>query len=360
MSKVLDFIKPGVVTGDDVQKLFSLAKENNFALPAINCIGIDSINAVLESAAKFRSPVVIQFSHTGSSFMAGLGLNILNKRYSKSVLGAVFGALYIHYISGYYGVPVILHTDHCSKQLLPWLSSLLDVGEEYFSITGKPLFSSHMIDLSNEPLKENILISSQYLSRMKKINMTLEIELGCTGGEEDAIDNTAIDSDFLYTCPEDVSYAYEKLHIISSRFIVAASFGNVHGVYRPGNVKLKPKILYHSQQYVSKKFHLPNNFLNLVFHGGSGSSADEIREAISYGIVKVNIDTDVQWATWSGILQYYKDNYLFLQTQIGNSIGVDQPNKKFYDPRVWIRKGQLSVVNCLEQFFKKLNIVDVL
>ncbi|SUC34620.1 Fructose-bisphosphate aldolase class 2 [Providencia rustigianii] len=358
MSKIFDFVKPGVLTGDDVQKVFAVAKENNFALPAVNCVGTDSINAVLEAAAKVRAPVIIQFSNGGAAFIAGKGLKAEGQQ--AAILGAISGAHHVHQMAEHYGVPVILHTDHCAKKLLPWIDGLLDAGEKHYAKTGKPLFSSHMIDLSEESLEENIAICSKYLARMAKIDMTLEIELGCTGGEEDGVDNTGMDSSELYTQPEDVAYAYEKLNAVSPRFTIAASFGNVHGVYKPGNVQLTPKILRNSQDYVSEKFNLPHNSLDFVFHGGSGSSAAEIKEAVSYGVIKMNIDTDTQWATWDGILQYYKAKEGYLQAQLGNPEGADKPNKKYYDPRVWLRKSQESMVVRLEQAFKELNCVDVL
>ncbi|GKX60980.1 class II fructose-bisphosphate aldolase [Leminorella grimontii] len=358
MSKIFDFVKPGVVTGDDVQKIFSVAKENNFALPAVNCVGTDSINAVIEAAAKVRAPVIIQFSNGGAQFIAGKGMKLEGQ--GAAIIGAISGAHHVHQVAEYYGVPVILHTDHCAKKLLPWLDGLLDAGEKHFAKTGKPLFSSHMIDLSEESLEENIEICSNYLTRMAKIGMTLEIELGCTGGEEDGVDNSHLDNSALYTQPEDVDYAYQKLNAISPRFTIAASFGNVHGVYKPGNVKLTPKILHNSQEYVSKKHGLPHNSLNFVFHGGSGSTAAEIKEAVSYGVVKMNIDTDTQWATWEGVLNYYKKNEGYLQGQLGNPEGEDKPNKKYYDPRAWLRAAQSTMIARLEQAFKELNCVDVL
>ncbi|TCV91683.1 class II fructose-bisphosphate aldolase [Biostraticola tofi] len=358
MSKIFDFVKPGVVTGDDVQKVFAVAKENHFALPAVNCVGTDSINAALETAAKVRAPIIIQFSNGGAAFIAGKGLKAEGQ--TAAILGAISGALHVHHMAEHYGVPVILHTDHCAKKLLPWLDGLLDAGEKHFAATGKPLFSSHMIDLSEEPLEENIDISGKYLARMAKLNMTLEIELGCTGGEEDGVDNSHLDNSSLYTQPEDVAYAYEKLNAISPRFTIAAAFGNVHGVYKPGNVQLTPKILDNSQQYVCEKFGLPANSLDFVFHGGSGSSAAEIKEAVGYGVIKMNIDTDTQWSTWEGILNYYKKNEGYLQAQLGNPEGDDKPNKKYYDPRVWLRAGQASMVTRLEQAFRELNAVDVL
>ncbi|ACR70504.1 class II fructose-bisphosphate aldolase [Edwardsiella ictaluri] len=358
MSKIFDFVKPGVIFGDDVQKVFQVAKENKFALPAVNCVGTDSINAVMEAAAKVRAPIIVQFSNGGAAFIAGKGLKLEGQQ--GAILGAIAGAHHVHQMAEYYGVPVILHTDHCAKKLLPWLDGLLDAGEKHFAATGKPLFSSHMIDLSEESLEENIEICSQYLARMSKIGMTLELELGCTGGEEDGVDNSHLDNSALYTQPEDVDYAFTKLSAISPRFTIAASFGNVHGVYKPGNVQLTPVILKNSQEYVSKKHNLPHNSLNFVFHGGSGSTAAEIKEAVSYGVVKMNIDTDTQWATWEGVLKYYKKNEGYLQGQLGNPEGDDKPNKKYYDPRVWLRAAQTGMIERLEQAFKELNCIDVL
>ncbi|TSJ87617.1 class II fructose-bisphosphate aldolase [Gilliamella apicola] len=357
-TKISDVVKPGVVTGDDVQKVFQVARENNFALPAVNCVDTNTINAVIETAAKVGSAVIVQFSNGGAQFIAGKGLKLDGQE--TAVLGAISGAKHVHLMAEKYGVPVIVHTDHCAKKLLPWVDGLLDAGEANFAKTGKPLFSSHMIDLSEESLKDNIDICCQYLARMSAMKMTLELELGCTGGEEDGVDNSHMDSSALYTQPEDVAYAYERLSAISPRFTIAASFGNVHGVYKPGNVKLTPKILDNSQKYVSEKFNLPAKSLNFVFHGGSGSTPEEIAEAVSYGVVKMNIDTDTQWANWAGILGYYKANEAYLQGQLGNPEGVDAPNKKYYDPRVWLRKGQESLVARLELAFKELNAVDVL
>ncbi|MGK2959842.1 MAG: class II fructose-bisphosphate aldolase [Candidatus Malihini olakiniferum] len=358
MSKILDFVKPGVITSDDVQKVFAVAKKNSFALPAVNCVGTDSVNAALEAAAKVRAPIIVQFSNGGAAFTAGKGLKAEGQK--AAILGAISGAQHVHLMAEHYGIPVILHTDHCVKKLLPWLDGLLNAGEKYFSSTSKPLFSSHMIDLSEESLEENIKTCSEYLKHMAKINMTLEIELGCTGGEEDGVDNSHLDNSALYTQPEDIAYAYEKLHAISPCFTIAASFGNVHGVYKPGNVQLTPKILHNSQEYVSEKFNLPHNSLDFVFHGGSGSTAEEIAEAVSYGVVKMNIDTDTQWATWEGVLAYYKKNESYLQGQLGNPEGVDKPNKKYYDPRIWLRASQATMVARLEKAFKELNAIDVL
>jgi fructose-bisphosphate aldolase, class II len=356
--KILDVVQPGVVSGEDVQKVFAICKEGQFALPGVNVISTDSINAVLEAAAKAKSAVIIQFSNGGAQFVAGKGLKLEGQQ--SNILGAISGAKHVHTMAEHYGVPVILHTDHAAKKLLPWIDGLLDAGEKHFAETGKPLFSSHMLDLSEESLVENIEICAKYLERMSKMNMTLEIELGCTGGEEDGVDNSHMDHSALYTQPEDVAYAYEHLSKISSRFTIAASFGNVHGVYKPGNVKLTPTILRDSQTYVSEKFGVPANSLDFVFHGGSGSTAEEISESISYGFVKMNIDTDTQWAYWNGIREFYLKNEGFLQGQIGNPTGEDSPNKKYYDPRVWVRAAQVSMVTRLEQAFAELNATNTL
>lgn len=356
--KILDVVKPGVVSGDDMQKIFAICKANAFALPAVNVISTDSVNAVLEAAAKARSAVIIQFSNGGAGFVAGKGLKLEGQK--AAILGAISGARHIHLMAEAYGVPVIVHTDHAAKKLLPWIDGLLDAGEKHFAETGKPLFSSHMLDLSEEPLHENIALCGQYLARMSKLGMTLEIELGVTGGEEDGVDNSGRDASLLYTQPADVAYAYEELRKISNRFTIAASFGNVHGVYKPGNVKLTPKILDNSQKFVSDKYKVPANTLDFVFHGGSGSSASEIKESISYGVVKMNIDTDTQWATWEGVMNFYKKNEGYLQGQIGNPDGDDKPNKKYYDPRVWQRAGQVGMIARIEQAFQELNSVNTL
>lgn len=355
-NKVFDVVKPGVVTGDDVQAIFKIAKENEFALPAVNVVGTDSINAVMEAAAAANSPVIIQFSNGGAQFNAGKGLKMEGPQ--AQVLGAVAGAKHIHTLAEAYGVAVILHTDHAAKKLLPWIDGLLDASEAHYKETGKPLFSSHMLDLSEESLEENVETCAKYLERMSKIDMTLEIELGCTGGEEDGVDNTDMDESKLYTQPEEVAYAYETLMKISPRFTIAAAFGNVHGVYKPGNVKLTPKILDNSQKYIQDKFNTEEKPVSFVFHGGSGSSAEEIKEAISYGVIKMNIDTDTQWAMWKGILEFYKANEGYLQGQLGNPEGEDKPNKKYYDPRVWLRKGEESMVARVKQAFENLNALD--
>ncbi len=356
--KLSEIVKPGVVTGDDVQKIFDILKQNKSALPAVNIISSDTINAVLEAAAQANSPVFIQMSNGGAAFYAGKGLPAEGQR--NSVLGAISAAKHVHNLAEHYGVPVILHTDHCAKKLLPWIDGMLDAGEKFFAETGKPLFSSHMIDLSEESLEENIETCAKYLERMSKMNMTLEIELGCTGGEEDGVDNSDMDQSMLYTQPKEVAYAYEELSKVSHRFTIAASFGNVHGVYKPGNVKLTPTILRDSQKYVSEHYGLPENSLNFVFHGGSGSSPEEIAESISYGVIKMNIDTDTQWASWEGVMNYYKEHEAYLQGQIGNPTGEDAPNKKYYDPRVWQRAAQVSMVKRIVKAFEDLNALNLL
>lgn len=354
--KVLDVIKPGVVTGEDLQKLFAVAKENQFAIPAVNVVSTGSVNAVLEAAVKVNSPVMIQFSNGGAIFYAGKSLS--NENQQAAIAGATAGARSIHLLAELYNVPVVVHTDHAAKKLLPWIDGLLDEGEAYYRANGKPLFSSHMLDLSVEPIKENIDICKRYLERMSKIDMTLEIELGVTGGEEDGVDHTGLDNSLLYTQPEEVCFAYEELGKISKNFTIAASFGNVHGVYKPGNVQLTPVILHNSQEYIAKKLGTGPKPVNFVFHGGSGSSRDDIREAISYGVVKMNIDTDTQWAFWDGVRKYEAANHDYLQGQIGNPEGEDMPNKKKYDPRMWLREGEVSMVERLKIAFEDLNCLD--
>ena len=351
-------IKPGVATGNDVQEIFKLAKSKEFALPAVNVISSSSINAVLETAKELNAPVIIQFSNGGAVFNAGKGLD--NENQSAAIAGAIAGAKHVHTMSKAYGVPVILHTDHCAKKLLPWLDGLIEASEINYKEKGYPLFSSHMIDLSEESIEENMAICKKYLERMSKIGMTLEIELGITGGEEDGVDNTDVDDSKLYTQPEEVAYAYEQLIQVSDKFTVAAAFGNVHGVYKPGNVKLTPKILKNSQEFISKKYNLEHNYIDFVFHGGSGSSVDEIREGISYGVIKMNIDTDLQYAYMEGIRDYFNDKSEYLKTQIGNPDGEDVPNKKHYDPRKWVREAELTFKNRLKQAFKDLNNINTL
>ncbi len=351
-------IKPGVATGNEVQEIFNYAKEKGFALPAVNVTGSNTINAVLETAAALNSPVIIQFSNGGAQFNAGKGLS--NEGQQAAIKGAIAGAKHIHELAEAYGATVILHTDHCAKKLLPWIDGLLDASEVHFKATGKSLYSSHMIDLSEEPLEENIEICKKYLARMSKMDMTLEIELGITGGEEDGVDNTDVDDSKLYTQPEEVAYAYEELSKVSHRFTIAAAFGNVHGVYKPGNVKLTPKILKNSQEYITKKYGVEHNHIDFVFHGGSGSTVEEIREGIGYGVIKMNIDTDLQYAFMEGIRDYIQGKGAYLQAQIGNPDGDDQPNKKYYDPRVWLREGEKTFVARLKKAFEDLNNVNTL
>jgi len=351
-------IPSGVLTGNQVQEVFKLAKEKAFALPAVNVIGSNTINAVLETSAELNSPVIIQFSNGGAQFNAGNGLS--NENQKAAIAGAIAGAKHIHEMAEAYGACVILHTDHCAKKLLPWIDGLLDASEAFYAQHGKSLFSSHMIDLSEEPIEENIEICKTYLSRMSKMGMTLEIELGITGGEEDGVDNSDVDVSKLYTQPEEVAYAFEELSKISSQFTVAAAFGNVHGVYKPGNVKLTPVILKNSQEYISDKFNLPKNTVDFVFHGGSGSTQAEIEESIGYGVIKMNIDTDLQFAFTEGIRDYMQEKAAYLQNQIGNPEGADQPNKKHYDPRKWLRLGEDTFKVRLKKAFEDLNNVNTL
>ncbi|GGH44835.1 MULTISPECIES: class II fructose-bisphosphate aldolase [Dyadobacter] len=358
MSETTKRFAPGVVTGDGVSEIFRHANENNYALPAVNVVGTNSVNAVLETAKAVNSPVIVQFSNGGAIFYAGKSLSNANQQ--AAIAGGISGAMHVHQMAALYEVPVILHTDHCAKKLLPWIDGLLDAGERYFDQYGKPLYSSHMLDLSEEPIEENIEICAKYFERMAKLGMTLEIELGVTGGEEDGVDNSDVDSSKLYTQPEEVAFAYEELSKISPNFTIAAAFGNVHGVYKPGNVKLEPKILRNSQEYIKQKFGTGDLPVNFVFHGGSGSSREEIREAIEYGAIKMNIDTDMQWSTWEGVLNYYKAKEGYLQSQLGNPEGADSPNKKYYDPRVWLRKGEESMISRLKVAFEDLNCINQL
>ncbi len=354
--KISDKIKPGVVTGDEVQYIFKVAKEEKFAIPAVNVVSSDSINAALEAAREINSPIIIQLSNGGGAFYAGKGVS--NDGQQAAIAGSVAAALHVHAMAEYYGIPVILHTDHCAKKLLPWVEGLLDAGEKYYEKNGKPLFSSHMLDYSAEPLDENLATSKRILERMKKMGMTLEIELGITGGEEDGVDNSDVENSSLYTQPEEVNRAYEELLSVSPRFTIAAAFGNVHGVYKPGNVKLEPIILHNSQEFIQKKHNTQPNPVNFVFHGGSGSEPEKIAEAVTYGVVKMNIDTDTQWAYWDGVRAFEAANHDYLQGQIGNPEGEDKPNKKFYDPRVWVRKGEESMIARLQVAFEDLNAIN--
>jgi fructose-bisphosphate aldolase class II len=352
-TKVLDVVSAGVVTGENLQKLFKVAKDEGFALPAVNVVSTSSVNAVLEAAKNVNSPIIVQFSNGGGAYYAGKGL----PSDEAAILGSISGAQHVHTVAKAYGVPVVLHTDHAARKLLPWIDALLDASEAHFKAHGVPLFSSHMIDLSEEPIEENIATCKTYLERMSKMGMTLEIELGVTGGEEDGVDNTDIDNSLLYTQPEEVAYAYEELMKISPNFTIAASFGNVHGVYKPGNVSLTPKILDNSQKFIEEKYNTVTKPVDFVFHGGSGSELADIREAISYGAIKMNIDTDTQWAFWDGVRNYVEDKKDYLQGQIGNPEGEDKPNKSYYDPRKWIRAAEISMITRLEKAFDDLNCV---
>lgn len=356
MVKVLDLVKPGVLWGDQVTKVLNHANEKGFAIPAVNTSDTNTINAVLEIAREMKSPVIIQLSNGGAAFFAGKGLD--NSNQEASILGAVSAAEHVHRVAKEYGVPVIMHTDHCAKKLLPWLDGMIKEDQKYFKKHKRPLFSSHMIDLSVEPLKENIKIAKQYLKKLDKMKMTLELEVGVTGGEEDGVDNTAVDNKRLYTQPEDIAYTYEELLKISKRFTVAATFGNVHGVYKPGNVKLEPKILNNCQKYIENKFKTKKKPVNFVFHGGSGSEEEKIKEAVKYGVVKMNIDTDTQWAFTSGVRDYMNEKKAYLKKQVGNPEGKDMPNKKYYDPRAWLRSGEESMKERLRITFKRLNCVN--
>jgi len=347
---VLEIVKPGVLSGSEAKKLFDYAKENSFAIPAVNVVGTDSVNAILEVAAKVNSPIIIQFSNGGATFYAGKGL----KHKDAGILGGIAGAMHVHTMAVAYGVPVILHTDHAARKLLPWIDGLIEAGEDFYEKNGRPLYTSHMLDLSEESLDENITTCVEYFKRMSKIDMMIEIELGITGGEEDGVDNTSIDNSLLYTQPEEVAYAYEELLKVSPNFTIAASFGNVHGVYKPGNVHLSPIILANSQDFIAKKYNTSKDAVSFVFHGGSGSQLSEIREAISYGVVKMNIDTDTQWAFWEGVRAYELKNRAYLQSQIGNPDGDDKPNKSYYDPRKLLRAGQVTLVERLEIAYSDL------
>jgi fructose-bisphosphate aldolase class II len=348
--------KPGVLFGEQLEALYNDAKESGFALPAVNTTGSNTINATLETAAKVNSPVIIQFSNGGAQFMAGKGMP--NDNLQANISGGISGALHVHNVAKYYGVPVVLHTDHAAKKWLPWISGLLDAGEQYFKEKGQPLYSSHMLDLSEEPIEENIETSVQFFKRMQPLGMSIEIELGVTGGEEDGVDNSGVENEKLYTQPKEVAYAYEELKKVGNLFTVAAAFGNVHGVYSPGNVELRPEILNNSQQYIAQEYKTAAKPVYFVFHGGSGSPQHQIREAISYGAIKMNLDTDLQWAFWEGVHGYYKKNEAYLQGQLGNPEGENKPNKKYYDPRVWLRKGEEAFIKRLEIAFEDLNCIN--
>lgn len=352
---VLDIVPAGVLNGHEAKKLFAYAKQHEFALPAVNVVGTDSINAVLESAATVQSPVIIQLSHGGSTYFAGKGLKDTQQ---SGILGAISGAQHVHTMAKAYNVPVILHTDHAARKLLGWIDGLLEAGKRHFEQFGRPLYTSHMLDLSEESLEENIQTCCEYFKTMNALDMMIEIELGITGGEEDGVDNTNIDNALLYTQPQDVHYAYTSLCKIGENFTIAASFGNVHGVYKPGNVQLSPEILKNSQHYIEEALELASKPVDFVFHGGSGSSVEEIREALSYGVIKMNIDTDTQWSFWNGVKSYQEKYNDYLQSQIGNPEGSDKPNKKYYDPRKWLRAGQESTIDRLKTAYSDLQALN--
>ena len=345
--------RAGVLFGDEVTEVFNHAKANNYAIPAVNSTSSLTVNATLAAAAQVGSPVIVQFSNGGAHFF--IGRTISKEAQKGAIEGSIAAAHYIAQAAETYGVPVILNTDHCAKKLLPWIDGVLAASEANFAKTGKPLYSAHMLDFSEESLDENLTLCEQYLTRMAKIGISLEIELGITGGEEDGVDNTHVDESRLYTQPEHVAEAYTRLSKISPNFTIAASFGNVHGVYKPGNVKLKPAILDASQKYIEQNLKTGAKPVNFVFHGGSGSSREEIREAISYGAIKMNLDTDLQWALWDGVRAFEAENHDYLQGQIGNPKGEDAPNKKYYDPRVWLGKGEDAFSKRLVQSFEDLN-----
>ncbi|OAL00392.1 hypothetical protein IQ06DRAFT_293728 [Phaeosphaeriaceae sp. SRC1lsM3a] len=334
--------KTGVIVGDDVLALFNDCKKRGYAIPAINVTSSSTVVASLEAARDAGSPIILQTSQGGAAYFAGKGVD--NKNQEASIAGAVAAAHYIRSIAPIYGIPVVLHTDHCAKKLLPWLDGMMDADEAYFKEHGEPLFSSHMIDLSEEEKDWNIATTKKYLERAAPMKQWLEMEIGITGGEEDGVNNEDVDNNSLYTQPEDIYDIYKALSSVSPYFSIAAGFGNVHGVYKPGNVKLRPELLQKHQQYVKEQTKSQEDKpVHLVFHGGSGSSVDDFRQAISYGVVKVNLDTDMQWAYLSGVRDFVQSKKDYLQTQVGNPDGEDKPNKKYYDPRVWVREGEKTM-----------------
>jgi len=353
-------VKPGVVTGKALTDLLNHAKKEGYAIPGVNIVGSNSINACMEAAQEYGGPIMVTFSKGGGQFIAGKSAD--NSDDKASIAGCVAGAKHVREVAELYGVPVILHTDHCQKAWLPWFDGLLDANEKYFEEKGEPLFSSHMLDLSEESLEENIAICKKYMERMAKVNLLLEFELGITGGEEDGVDNSDVDSSRLYTQPSEVWYSYQQLsEVENAAFTCAASFGNVHGVYAPGNVELKPEILHNTQKYIQEKLGTDEEKpMNFVFHGGSGSSPEDIQYAIEAGVIKMNIDTDTQWAYWDGIRQYESKYHNYLQGQIGNPDGDDVPNKKYYDPRMALRAGEESMAQRLCKAAEDLNCVNVL
>jgi fructose-bisphosphate aldolase class II len=344
-------LKPGVVTGTALDELFAYCKEAKCALPAVNVIGSHGANAALAAAREARAPIIVQFSQSGAHFYAGKLLE--NGAQQASIAGSVAGAMHVRTVAEQYGVPVVLHTDHCAAKLLPWVDGVIAAGEAFFAKNGEPLFSSHMLDLSEEPLEHNLEICRKHLTRMARMKMTLEIELGVTGGEEDGVDNSSVEHSKLYTSPEDVLRAYDVLGPVGS-FTVAASFGNTHGVYAPGNVKLKPPILRDSQTYVQRERKTKDKPMNFVFHGGSGSTREEILEAVSYGVVKMNIDTDTQWAFTQPVKKFMDEKSAYLQAQLGNPEGPDKPNKKTIDPRGWLHYAEKGMTARLVEAFKDL------
>jgi fructose-bisphosphate aldolase class II len=353
-------IKPGVVTGKALLDLLDNAKSNGYAIPGVNIVGTNSINACMEAAAKYGGPIIVTFSKGGGQFIAGKSVDNANDQ--ASIAGTIAGAKHVHEVAKLYGVPVILHTDHCQKAWLPWIDGLLAASEEHFKMTGEPLFSSHMLDLSEEPLEENIAICKEYMEKFAKLNILLEFELGVTGGEEDGVDNSGVDSSRLYTQPEEVWYSYQELSKVpNAMFTCAASFGNVHGVYAPGNVDLQPVILHNSQKYIQEKLGTDDpKPMYFVFHGGSGSSVEDIKYAIEAGVIKMNIDTDTQWAFWDGLRTYEAKYHDYLQGQIGNPDGPEKPNKKYYDPRMCLRAGEESMAARLVKAAEDLNCINVL
>jgi len=353
-------VKPGVVTGDALWDLLEHAKENKYAIPAVNVVSSCSVASCLEAAKTYKGPMIIQFSRGGGQFIAGKTAN--NDDDAACIAGCVAGALHTRAIAELYGVPVILHTDHCQRSWLPWFDGLMDANEKYFKANGEPLFSSHMLDLSEDPLEENIGTCVEYLERMAKCNILLEMELGVTGGEEDGVDNSDVDSSKLYTQPDEVYEVYKALSAVEGgKFTIAAAFGNVHGVYSPGNVQLTPEILHNCQKYIKEKEGLDTDKpCSFVFHGGSGSSREDIRYAIEAGTIKMNIDTDTQWAFWDGMRDYESTNRPYLQAQIGNPDGDDKPNKKYYDPRMPLRSGEEFMAKRLCEAAEDLNCVNVL
>jgi len=348
-------MKAGVLTGDLAWALLRYAKAKEFAIPAFNCTSTSTINAVLEAGKLLNRPIMVQFSEGGSAFMSGKSLP--NNVKQASILGSIAGAHYVRSVAPAYGVPTYAHSDHCAKKLLPWFDGMLEFDEAFYKSHGEPLFSSHMLDLSEEPHHENLSICKKYFQRMAKVDLILEMEIGITGGVEDGVDNSGVNKDKLYSTPEEVWQVWEALAPISEKFTIAAAFGNVHGVYKPGNVVLRPELLDQFQKYASQKLGKPKPHF-FVFHGGSGSEKKHIDDARSYGVVKMNVDTDTQWAYWEGILNFYSMNENFLQGQIGNPKGLDKPNKNYYDPRKWVREAEVSMRDRVQESCQDLANVN--